>query len=69
MNVAWTKIVLLAACRTMNRILMGENVPFCILLWNRTPNIKCRITVTAQVVVSVTAATNSSVHKQATHYY
>lgn len=24
MNVAWTKIVLLAAGRTMNRILMGE---------------------------------------------
>jgi hypothetical protein len=70
MNVAWTKIVLLAAGRIMNRILMGKKCAILSLALEqtRTPNIKCRIAPITQVVVSMTAAMNSYIHKQATHY-
>jgi hypothetical protein len=64
MNVAWTKIVLLAAGGTMNIILMGEKCAIlCLALeQNRTPNIKCRITPVTQVVVSMTAAMTQTSH-------
>jgi len=66
MNVAWTKIVLTSSRQNHEQNSYGGEKCYSVFCSGTEPPTLSLIT---QVVVSMTAAMNSSVHTQATHYY